>query len=96
MREDLVSEFSGAAGRARVTKASYLDVEEHGRAILRSLFRHNSSGLPSEVDLEDYCVVALSADRVPHGTVVGNVRAPHRLVVFNHGDVHFNPCFRLD
>ena len=96
VRRDLVSEFAGCKGRACVTKDSYLDVEEHGRAILRSLFRHSKSALPSGVDLGEYCIVALAADRENHGVVVGNVRAPHRLVVFNHMDVHFNPCLRLD
>ena len=96
VRRDLVYEFSGATGRARVTQDSYLDVVEHGRAILRSLFRHNVSDLPTDVDLGLYCVVALAADREDYGVVVGNVRAPHRLVVLNHGDIHFNPCLHLD
>ena len=93
--EDLIREFSGAVGRAKVEHASYLDAEEHGRAIIRSLFRHNSSGLPSEVDLDNYCVVALPFHSQNNGVVVGNVRAPERLVVSNHSDVHFNPCLRL-
>ena len=96
VRADLVSEFSDAAGRGRVTEDSYLGVEEHARAILRSLFRHTSSDLLPVVDLGEYCVVALAADRENHGIVIGNVRAPHRLVLFNHADVHFNPCLRLD
>ena len=95
MREDLVSEFAGAVGRGRVTQDSYLDAEDHGRAILRSLFRHNCSGLPSEVDLDNYCVVAFPFHSENNGVVVGNVRAPFRLVVANHNDVHFNPCLRL-
>ena len=65
-------------------------------AILRSLFRHNVSDLPADVDLGLYCVVALAADREDYGVVVGNVRAPHRLVVLNHSDIHFNPCLHLD
>ena len=94
--EGIHSGISGAEGRARVTQDSYLDAEDHGRAIIRSLFRHNISGLPTAVNLEDYCVVALAFHRENHGVVVGNVRARHRLIVFNHGDVHFNPCLRLD
>ena len=96
VRHDLVSEFAGSIGRACVTEDSYLDVEEHGPAILRSLFRHSRSDLPSGSDLGEYCIVALAANRENHGVVVGNVRASHRLVVFNHMDVHFNPCLRLD
>ena len=64
----------------------------HGQAIVRSLFRHNLSGRPTECDIMDYCVVALYANNERHGVVLGNVHAEHRLVVLNNSDVHFDPC----
>ena len=98
VREDLVEEFGDSASedyRRRVTDDSYLDVECHWRAILRSLFRHNSSGCPTTCDLNDYCIVALYGDRPGHGAVLGNKHAAHRLVIINWGDVHFDPCNRV-
>lgn len=95
VREDLVTEFgSDASGDMRrfVTLYSFLDVGHHWRAILRSLFRHNTDGRPVDCNVEDYCVVALSGDRPGHGVVLGNRDAPNRLVVVNWSDVHFDPC----
>ena len=98
VREDLVEEFGNIAKedyRRRVTNDSYLDVECHWRAILQSLFRHNSSGCPTTCDLNDYCIVALYGDRPGHGAVLGNKHAAHRLVIINWGDVHFDPCHHV-
>jgi len=95
VRGDLLIEFATAVGRAKVTASSFLDVEAHWRAILHSLFRHNTSGLPLACDVQAYCVVALYANRVGHGVVLGNIRAPNRLVILNNSDVHFDPCLRL-
>ena len=95
VRLDLQSEF-GAPDRLEwrryVSHNSYLDIEFHWRAILRSLFRHNSSGLASNCDLEEYCVLALFGNVPGNGTVLGNPNARYRLVIVNWGDVHFDPC----
>ena len=99
VRRDLQVEFGTANAnnpRRNVTDDSYLDVECHWQAILRSLFRHNTSGRPVECDPNDYCVVALYGDREGNGIVLGNVHASHRLVIINWGDRHFDPCLRWD
>ena len=95
VRCDLEAEFHSADGRARVTQTSFLDVESHWQTILRSLFLHNTSGLPVACEPQDYCVIALYANRVGHGAVLGNPRAPNRLVVLNTSDIHFDPCLPL-
>ena len=74
---------------------SYLDVGAHGRSIVRSLFRHNTNNLPLLCDIDDFYVVALSADNVGHGTTVGRRGAPYTLVVLNHHDMHFDPCIPM-
>ena len=99
VRADLVEEF-GSLGigdhRRRVSDDSYLDVDCHWRAILRSLFRHNTSGFPSLCDVGEYCIVALDGYRPGHGVVLGDKSAAFRLVIINWGDVHFDPCYRVD
>ena len=95
VRCDLEAEFRSAAGRARVTQTSFLDFESHWQAILRSLFLHNTSGLPTLCEPLDYCVIALYANREGHGDVQGNPLAPNRLVVLNNSDIHFDPCLPL-
>ena len=98
VRADLVEEFGkvpSADFRRRVTCDSYLDIDCHWQAILRSLFRHNSSGYPTTCDLNDYCIVALYGDRPGNGVVLGNKNAPFRLVIVNWRDVHFDPCHRV-
>ena len=92
VRSDLRTEFGNYVGSDAVTHTSYLDVELHWKAILRSLFRNNTDGRSVTVDLDDYCVVALDGDRPGHGVVLGNMHAMHRLVVINWGNVHFDPC----
>ena len=92
VRNDLRRDFAHATGRAKVTATSYLDVDSHWQAILHSLFRHNLEGHQPVCDILDYCVVALAAERPGHGVVLGDINAPHRLVVLNHHDVHFDPC----
>lgn len=97
VRQDLQDEFGegNVDPRRNVTRDSYLDVEFHWEAILRSLFRHNTSGEPRECDLSMYCVIALYGNRPDAGGIVlGNRRAPSRLVVVNWNDVHFDPCLR--
>ena len=95
VRSDLISEFENEVGRANVTQISFLDVEIHGRAILRSLFRHSSSSQTSSYDSQSYCIIALYAYNVGHGAVVGDRTAPFRLVVLNDSDTHFDPCMPL-
>ena len=93
VRDDLMVAFTHATdARALVTYNSYLDLDSHWRTILRSLFNHNTCGVNQGCDLELYCVVSLSRDRVNHGLVVGNASAQHRLVIMNDSDVHFDPC----
>lgn len=95
VRRDLQDEFgciNGQDHRRQVTHSSYLDVECHWQAILRSFERHSSSDQIGTFDPNDYCVVALRGDRPGHGTVLGNFHAPIRLVIINWGDVHFDPC----
>ena len=92
VRRDLQEEFCRATGRSLVAYSSYLDVECHWQAILRSLFKHNTSGEPTTCDTTRYCIVALYANRPGHGVVLGNLNAAHRLVVINWNDTHFDPC----
>ena len=95
VRRDLQAEFGDSFGhdpRRRVTGDSYLDVDIHWQAILRSLLLHNTSGLPRLFEVDNYCVVALFGNRPGHGVVLGNASATYRLVVVNWGDVHFDPC----
>lgn len=95
VRDDLENEFRNAAGRALVTQTSFLDVESHWRAILRSLFLHNTSGAPAQCDVDQFCVIALDATNPGNGNVNGNLSAPNRLVVMNTSDIHFDPCLQL-
>ena len=92
VRRDLLANFAKACGRARVDQMSYLDVDAHWRAILASIFRHNTSGVHPTCALDDYCVVALREDMEDHGVVLGSFGARFRLVVLNYGDRHFDPC----
>ena len=85
-------EFGTAEGRARVTLTSFLDVDSHWQAILESLFRHNLVGLPTQVEADNFCVVALFSNRPDHGVVLGNANSRRKLVVLNTGDIHFDPC----
>ena len=90
-----MAEFGGILGhdhRRHVTHNSYLDVEIHWQAVMRSLLLHNRSGIPIPFDANAYCVVALDGNRPGHGVVLGNRNATRRLVVVNWGDVHFDPC----
>jgi hypothetical protein len=95
VRRDLQDEFgcnNGQDHRRQVTDISYLDVECHWQAILRSFGRHGTSDQIGTFDPNDYCVVALCGDRPGNGIVLGNLHAPRRLVIINWGDVHFDPC----
>ena len=92
VRQDLLDEFKDAAYPAKVTQTSFLDVESHWKAILRSLFRHNTSGKPTRCNVEDYCVITLAEHAPGCGAVCGNLRAPHRFLVMSQHNVHFNPC----
>ena len=93
VRHDLVLAFADARdGRARVSSSSYLDLDSHWRTLLRSLFKHNTCGVNPECDLRLFCVISLYRDNVNNGLVVGDINAPHRLVVMNTSDVHFDPC----
>ena len=92
VRQELMASFGNAVGRARVTETSYLDVEEHGQHIITYLFRHNLLRPIQNIDLDQFCIIALSATDCNHGVVVGRRDARRRLVVLNHGDIHFDPC----
>ena len=91
-RRDLLAEFAEASGRACVTMHSYLDIEAHGSSIVRNLFLHNTNSRPPICNVDDFYIVALSADNVGHGTTVGRRGDPFTLVVLNHHDMHFDPC----
>ena len=95
VREDLLRLYEAHAGRANVTFSSFLDVEEHSKSIIRSLFRHNTSGMSPSCNTDDYCVIALYKDKEDHGVVVGTKSARFRLVVLNTSDVHFDACLPL-
>ena len=91
MRRDLIAQYSNAVGRARVTINSYLDVESHWAAIVKSLFLHNTSGELTTCNVDFYCVIALSHEREGHGSVEGSRAATWKLVVVNYRDLHFDP-----
>ena len=95
MRSDIQAEFSTAVGRSKVTLRSFLDAEAHWQTILRSLFQHNTSGVPRVCQPQDYCVIALYANREGNGVVLGSLQAPNRLAVLNNSDIHFDPCLPL-
>ena len=95
VRADLQSVYEFHVGRAKVTFDSYLDVEEHWKVILQSLFRHNTSDASPHCNPDDYCVIALYRNREGHGVVVGSKTARFRLVVLNTSDVHFDACLPL-
>ena len=95
IRRDLEIIYGSATGRARVTETSYLDVQHHAQDIIQSLYRHNTSGLPSECNISSFCVIALYANREGNGSVVGHLTAPNHLVVLNTSDIHFDPCLPL-
>ena len=96
VRADLQLAFSDfdTNDRRYVSCDSFLDIEEHWRAIISSLFRHNTSGRPTHCNVDDYCVLALSEDG-DNGTVSGDRNASHTLVIVNVRDRHFDPCFPL-
>ena len=95
VRQDLLVMYGQARDRARVTNTSYLDVENHAQAIIRSLYRHNISGQQPECNIPDFCVIALDATHEGNGSVVGQLSAPYHLVLVNTNDVHFDPCLPL-
>ena len=95
VRRELAIQFGDAFGRAKVTTTAYLDVESHWQAILLSLFRHNASGLPATCETRVYCVIALYANSEGNGIVLGNLRAPNRLVFLNDSGIHCDPCLPL-
>ena len=93
VRRELVLAFAGADDeRARVTNNSYLDLDSHWETLLCSLFAHNSCGASRHCDVQLFCVISLYRDNINNGLVVGSLHAPHRLVVMNTSDVHFDPC----
>ena len=94
VRRDLIAQYSNAVGRARATINSYLDVESHWAAIVKSLFVRNTSGELTTCNVDFYCVIALSHEREGHGSVEGSRAANWKLVVMNYNDVHFDPCLQ--
>ena len=91
VRRDLMEAHHSDLGRANVTLGSYLDVEEHWRTLLTSIFRHQTNVDFHACDIDDYCVIAL-VRQGEHGVVLGNLTARYRLVIINTGDYHFDPC----
>ena len=97
---DLQKEFGGwnphnddvDERRRHVSHDSYLDIVSHWRAIIRGLFRHNTSGRDRNCDPDQYCVIALSGNDGANGAVEGNPNSGTRLVILNWGDIHFDPC----
>ena len=91
VRKNLLDEFGMFAptDRRHVTSDSFLDVDCHWRSILISL----SQQVP--FDISEYRIVALYADVVGNGVVLGNTNARHSLVIVNTGNMHFEPCFRV-
>ena len=83
VRQDLLHMYGGADGRANVTEMSFLDVENHGREIIKSLYRHNTSGVQSECSIAEFCIIALYANNEGNGNVVGHLTAPNHLVVLH-------------
>ena len=75
--------------RRHVTCDSFLDVDCDWRSILISL----SQQVP--FDISEYRIVALYADVVGNGVVLGNTDARQSLVIVNTGNMHFEPCFRV-
>ena len=62
---------------------------------MRSLYRHNVSGEPRDVDASTFCIVGLyegERNMAGHGTVVGDMSAPRKIIVLNSLDAHFDPC----
>ena len=94
VRRDLVARHQHDPGRAKVTLNSYLDVEDHWRTILGSIFLHQTDGESDTFDTEDYCVIGLYRQG-DNGVVLGNLSARYRLVVMNTDDVHFDPCLPM-
>ena len=94
VRKDLQAQFALAPGAAKVTAHSYLEVHRHATSIVQGLFKYNSSNRPKDVDVRDFCVVALSANS-ENGDVVGDVNAPHQLLVMNYDNVHFDAVIPL-
>ena len=92
VRQDLLEQFGAAVGSARVTPTNFLDVKEHGRAIVASLLRHQEGTVPAP---QDYCIIALHVSRdgsADHGFVVGNLRAAQTFIVLSKANMHFDPC----
>lgn len=98
VRQDLIARFGDVPDtdqRLKVSERSFLDIENHWREILCSLFRHNRSGKSTKCDPNEYCILALySSQTGRHGTVVGSSAAKYRLVIINWDDVHFDPCLQ--
>ena len=96
VRQDLLRDYANASMPATVGERSMLDLGSHWQAIVRSLFAHNQSGLPTEINIHDYCVIGLYYDvhgnSANHGDVMGNLNARQKLIVLNEMDVHFDPC----
>ena len=83
----------------RVTLQSYLSVDVHGEAILKSLFRHTTSTLSANLLPEDIRIIALYSPHPMHlsnGGVSAVGASPGRarrtLVVVNRCNQHFDPC----
>lgn len=91
VRKNLLDEFGMFAptDRRHVTCDSFLDVDCDWRSILISL----SQQVP--FDISEYRIVALYADVVGNGVVLGNTNARQSLVIVNTGNMHFEPCFRV-
>ena len=93
VRHHLVSLFADAADdRAQVTSNSYLNLDSHWKELLQALFGFTTCGANPACDLASFCIIALYRDNVNNGLVVGDIRAPKRVVVMNTSDIHFDPC----
>ena len=93
VRQRLLSLFADAEdNQARVTANSYLDLESHWKVLLLALFEFNTCGANRECDVDSFCIVSLKRGEEANGQVVGNIRAPNRIVVMNSENIHFDPC----
>ena len=95
VRQELLRQFGNASGPANVTARSHLDAESHWKAILVSLLRMHAGEIATSRDPEDYSVVVLACHREGQGDLLGDSQAPHRLVVMNEDNLHFEPCMRI-
>ena len=95
VRADLQERFPAEAGADQVTHSSFLDVTAHGMETLRALFAHTTSHATLTYNPNDFCIIAISNDRVGNGSVTGDLEARHRLVVLNTGNnTHFDPLLQ--